>query len=119
MIRDGGSLAATFRSDRDGDYTLFLPIDCVVHDAINVERRGYRLPVLIDREPALRPADTEKVRHSALGGPASTLAWEDAHALITAIKPLADELPQLLQRWLEMMDFVTGSGGSLPPDSKQ
>src|SRR5687768_11751675 len=91
MIRDGGSLTATFLDEHGSKWVLFLKIDLAHHDS-RVERRGFKEPVLIDADPAKRPMDTEGRIYSELSGPACQVTWEDAQALVAQIAKLPTEL---------------------------
>ena len=113
MLRDGGSLAASFKSDRGREYTLLLRIDI---DKKEHRRLGYRDPVLIDCDPKLRPPNTDRVIYSSLCGPAVPVSWSEACEITTAVSPLAIELDSWQTVWLAQMVYVTTNDGRLPPD---
>jgi hypothetical protein len=114
-IRDGGSLAATFRSDDGAKWILFLQIRQAVHDT-EVERPGFKAPVLIDADPTKRPMDAEHVIRSELPGPTRELTWEEAQTLVEQIADLAPALDEWAQRALSHLRFAVGTRGGLPPD---
>ena len=74
MIRDGGSLAATFSEASGNRHILFFEI----------ASEQYLPPVLIDRDPSKRPADTETVIYGDLCGPVTALTWDEARQMAVA-----------------------------------
>jgi hypothetical protein len=114
MIRDGGSLAATFCDEVGSKWILLLEIDQISHES-EVETLGFKKPVLIDADPAKRPMDTEGRIYSALSGPAYSLTWEEAEALVGQITELAT-LAERAARYLNQFRIAIDSRGGLPPD---
>ncbi len=119
-IRDGGSLAAFFLDDEGQKWILFLGVDLRFHQGSNdnegwVERMGFKQPLLIDADPAKRPADTHYVSHSELSGPASPLAWEDAKALVGQLSELATTLNRWASEAFDHLVIAVDSRGGLRP----
>jgi len=118
MIRDGGSFAATFDSD-GSRYILFIPICIVDHEPPMKERAAYGEPILIDANPAKRPADTATAIYSELCGPHVALSWDQAGDILTAAANHAARLRPINAEWLkQMIRVVAGKGQvkSQPPD---
>ena len=114
MIRDGGSLAATFGDEHGRRYILFSQIKVIDRDHLTRERIGYDLPVLIDCDPAKRPQDTDRIAHSELSVPASPITWEQARTLMVLTKGLT-EGGEWRRKWLELMNYVVLNDGGIPP----
>jgi hypothetical protein len=115
MIRDGGSLAAAFENEGGARYILFIPIH-TVKDGDKWKCLGYHPPVLIDCDPNKRPANTDRVRYSELGGPKVPVSWTEARVLIDAITQLAGGQNSFGRHWLKQMTYVAATEGQLPPD---
>jgi len=113
MIRDGGSFAATFSDGSGHRYILFFQIKYGERGA----PRQHLPPVIIDCDPSRRPANTDRIFYSELGGPATPICWSDARNLleeIAANKPTEGSPGRSLhfEEWLlEMMDVATREGG--------
>ena len=115
MIRDGGSLAATFENGCGARYILFIPIHAV-KDGDRRRRLDYHPPVVIDCDPKKRPANTDSVRYSELCGPKVPVSWTEARVMVDAITRFADVLDSFGRHWLSQMTYVVANEGQLPPD---
>jgi hypothetical protein len=111
MLRNGGSLSATFDDDHGERFILLIPIKRATGRSLGVSRLGYGEPALIDCNPAKRPRDTDNVRQSVLSGPAVQLSWDDARRVLRAISTLAAGLGALQSKWLQMMVDVAAREG--------
>jgi hypothetical protein len=115
MMRDGGSLAATFEDESGHRHILFTQIKLVGRDPLTIERVGYDLPVLIDCDPAERPPDTDQRQYSELSGPKTLLTWDQARVFMGLAKDISEGLDQSRQQWLDYMDYVVTNDGDMPP----
>jgi hypothetical protein len=113
-IRDGGSLAAGFLDERGSKWILFLKIDLADHGS-EIERRGFKDPMLIDADPAKRPANTKNRIYSELSGPAHPLTWEEAQALVAQIADLPADLTEWGRSALDHLRKAIDGKGELPP----
>ena len=87
LIRDGGSLLATFESGDGGCHFLLFHIRSADGPGPNeATRMGFERPVTIDSDPAKRPPDTDTIRYSALNGPETSVTWSLALDLLSAIE---------------------------------
>ena len=124
MIRDGGSFALRFENGDGNQYILFTKIrfsdlgpakkDQHGHQQ-ETELVGYDEPIIIDCDPAKRPQDTEKVRHSELCGPVSRVSWHQARQIIAEIGDLARGLSPIQTDWLNQITAVVQGEGHPPP----
>ena len=96
MIRDGGSLAATFHGTNGSEYWLLLKITLQELPSGETERTGYANPTLVDR---------------ALGT-SIDLSWQHAKTLVNQMRGLARDDESL--KWLEIMDIAIDQKGLLP-----
>ena len=117
MIRDGGSLAATFFDAEDARFILVFWVRFEDPEDFQIGRVRYDPPVLIDCDPAKRPVDTDTVKHSELGGPAVSMSWADARQMLAVIGDLLErQQPQArlhefyAQRLAEMMEVAEREG---------
>jgi hypothetical protein len=55
MLRDGGSLCASFVGADGSQYWLLVPIDPASSDSASFEARRYAEPVVVDRPDAAKP----------------------------------------------------------------
>jgi hypothetical protein len=117
-IRDGGSLSASFRDDRDAHWILLLPLR-KAFDEGQLERLGFEQPVLIDAAPESRPADTPVRVYSVLSGPSSLLTWQEAQALTAQFTTHAAALDEWAAGALGDVCAVVASKGQLPPDMER
>ena len=127
MIRDGGSFAAEFESSDGNQYILFTKVRFADVGPPTKDEHGYHQkrevvgydePVIIDCDPAKRPQDSEKVRYSALSGPASRVPWDQARKIIDKIGNLVHGLSPIQAGWLKEMTAVVVSEGHPPPGSE-
>ena len=116
MIRDGGSYAATFDDKDGGRYILFTRIKQIDLDQDMKKIIGYEPPILIDCNPAKRPQDTDERVYGELSGPATDVTWAEARTIMVLTKGLAEGLDEWRRKWLDQMNHVVTSNGSLPPD---
>jgi hypothetical protein len=114
MIRDGGSLTATFASDQGKRFILFIGINIRNIDELHKEKLGYHSPIVIDADPSKRPPDTDSVVYSELGGPSVPISWSEAHGILSQVSRLIGELGPYQEQWLrKMMDAANFEGA--PP----
>jgi hypothetical protein len=111
LIRDGGSLAATFESDGGSRYILFLEIRLDDRARSNRKMARYDQPVLIDCDPTKRPPNTKRILYSELGGPRDSISWNQARVLLEEISKLARLTNPLHSGWLKNMVDVASSDG--------
>jgi hypothetical protein len=116
MIRDGGSLAATYNSEGAGRHILFTKIRIAQGDSLTSERLCYEQPILIDCDPAKRPLDTDRIHYSKLSGPAVSVTWEEARVLVAGFSRLADGLNEFGMMRLRRLEHVVSTDGGLPPN---
>ena len=115
MIRDGGSLAATFVDQLHAQWILLLKIE-LAHRERGMERPGFMAPVLIDADPAKRPMSTDGRIYSALSGPAHSISWAEAQLLVVQIAEHATSLNVWAASSLRQLQFAVDHRGQLPPD---
>jgi hypothetical protein len=82
MIRDGGSLSASFADESGGRHILITKIKIVDRDKLTKERVGYEPPLLIDCDPTKRPQDTAQKHYGELSGPTIPVTWAQARSLM-------------------------------------
>lgn len=116
MIRDGGSFAATFSDVSGHRYILFFPIKHGERGEF-LEPRQHTVPVIIDCDPSKRPANTDGVFYSELGGPATPISWESARSLLSdiAAKRPENDSPRrslFFEEWLREMIGVASREGA-------
>jgi hypothetical protein len=109
MLRDGGSLTASFENESSARYILLIPIHMSKEGAL-----GYRSPVLIDCDPKKRPSNTDGVFYSELCGPDTPISWAEARIVVEAIAQLAAELGSRERQLLNQMTSVVATEGRLP-----
>jgi hypothetical protein len=112
-IRDGGSLATSFRDEQGADWILFLPLRKAFHEG-QLEKLGFEDPVLIDGAPESRPADTSGRVYSVLSGPSSLLNWQEAQALTAQFITHAAALDEWAAGALNELCVAVASEGRLP-----
>ena len=117
-IRDGGSLAASFRDDRDADWILLLSLRKAFYEG-QLERLGFERPLLIDAAPESRPADTPDRVYSVLSGPSSLITWREAQALTAQFTTHAAALNERAAEALDDLCAVVASKGQLPRDTER
>jgi hypothetical protein len=96
MIRDGGSLAATFQGSDGCKYWLFLQVRLNKLPSGELERVAYEEPVVIDR----------------LAEKGIPVTWPQARVLLAQIRPLLHK--ERDQKWFEIMQEVVLTEGALP-----
>jgi len=96
MIRDGGSLAVSFKCADGSDYTLFFKLDYFVNENGKHERRGYLAPVVMNR----------------VYGVEISISWPHAEILLGQMLEMT--LIEGARKWLETMIEVVGNRGRLP-----
>ena len=116
MIRDGGSFAASFVDERGEPWALLLPIVSGKDGNVQLPKQ-YSMPVLVDCDPAKRPSNTDTVLYSALSGPRTTISWDDARLILTAIADGTtgdDDLRRSLhfREWLQQMMEIADRDGA-------
>lgn len=123
MIRDGGSFACKFEGPDGNQYILFTKIRFANVGARKKEQRGYSQekeivgydkPVIIDCDPAKRPADTKTRIYSELCGPAGRVSWRQARQIIGKAGTLAHGLSPLEADWLKRMTAIVEGSGDAP-----
>ena len=97
MIRDGGSLAASFQGINGSEYWLLFKLRSRDLPSGEVERVEYEKPVVTERRM----------------GTGIEISWEHAKILLNQMRPLLREETDL--RWLEAMCASAESNGQLPP----
>ncbi len=114
LIRDGGSLAATFETDDNGRYILFFKIDDENLSSHKLKSgASYRAPVVIDTDPKKRATDTDKIVYSELSGPAILISWDQARDILSVFRSLSLDLTSLQAQWLEKMSAAAANDGRL------
>lgn len=96
MIRDGGSLAASFQGENGSEYWLFYRL---LHRTLPTgifERLAYAKPVVVDRQV----------------GTEFEISWEQALILIHQIRPLLRTAQD--DEWLDAMQATALAEGKLP-----
>jgi len=95
-IRDGGSLAAIFQGSNGSKYWLFFEIKTHRLSSGEVERLGYKDPVIVERQ---------------VGVPMGT-SWRHAQILLNQLRPLVRDDSSL--KCLEIMEATAVAHGELP-----
>ncbi|MGF6227695.1 hypothetical protein QFZ27_001650 [Inquilinus ginsengisoli] len=114
MIRDGGSLTATFTSDEGKRFILFIGINTRKIDEAHRENLGYHSPIVIDADPSKRLPDTDSVVYSELGGPSVPISWSEARSILVQVSRLIGELTPWQEKWLHKMRDVVNFDGAPP-----
>jgi hypothetical protein len=96
MIRDGGSLAASFDGADGSPYSLLLKVRIGERAGGGAERLGYEAPVIFD----------------AVSRQEIQVSWNHAQVLLGQIARLIDGEEDL--KWLRAMEEVVASRGGLP-----
>src|SRR5215475_11958739 len=96
MIRDGGSLAATFRGADGCEYWLFLQVRLNKLSSGEHERVGYEGPVVLDR----------------LAGREISISWQQARVLFAQMGPLLQD--ERDRKWFPIMEEALLAEGALP-----
>jgi hypothetical protein len=97
MIRDGGSLAATFEIEGGRKFILYIPIAETM--------RVWREPVLIDPE--------KRVTTSDLSGDFVPVPWAQARQVLAEMATLSSPLDALQSDWLRLMSEVAEYEGRM------
>jgi hypothetical protein len=114
MIRDGGSLSATFTSDHAKRYILLFRLRIRDLDAQKKEYLGFYPPVLIDTDPEKRPVGTDSIVYSELSGPSVPISWPEAREILEQVSRLIGDMGPYEERWLHgMIDAARFDG--VPP----
>ncbi|WP_395732549.1 hypothetical protein [Prosthecobacter sp.] len=98
MIRDGGSLAATFQGTDNCEYWLFLPLRRNKTGPDALLGPGYEEPLILDR---LIPREIP-------------ITWQQAEILLSQMKPLLEHERDL--KWFAFMSEVVRLRGAYPRD---
>jgi hypothetical protein len=96
MIRDGGSLAASFQGKNGSEYWLFFRLRQRTLPSGMFERLGYAKPVVVERQV----------------GTEIEISWEHALILINQIRPLLRQSQDV--EWLDAMQATAIAKGELP-----
>jgi len=96
MIRDGGSLAAAFRSPDGSEYWLFYKVRLKELPTGETERLGYASPVIVDR----------------MTGSEIELSWQHAKIFLHQMRPLLRGHSG--QEWFDLMEATADASGQLP-----
>ena len=75
---------------------------------------GYEKPVIIDCDPAKRPADTKTRIYSELHGPARRVSWRQARQIIGKAGTLAQGLNPIRADWFKRMTAIVEGDGHAP-----
>jgi hypothetical protein len=113
LIRDGGSYCVAFSTSDGRRLLLFSKIELRFTDS-SAETIGFEEPVLIDTEPSTRPANTSNRVYSELSGPAVSISWADAKALLAACRPFASSRKGLEPTWFAEFERVVAYRGRPP-----
>jgi len=98
MIRDGGSLAATFQGSDGCEYWLFVQVRLNKLSSGEHERVGYEGPVVLDR----------------LAGRQISVTWQQARVLLAQMRPLLQDDRD--RKWFEIIREALLAEGALPSD---
>jgi len=101
MIRDGGSLAAVFQGSNGAKYWLFFELETRELPTGQLERLGYKDPVVVERQ---------------VGLPLS-ISWEHAKIMLHQMRPLAPDAASL--KWLDVMEATAEAHGRLPTEMER
>lgn len=96
MIRDGGSLAASFHCKNGSEYSLFFRLLHQTLPSGMFERLGYGKPVVVERQI----------------GTEIEISWEHALILINQLRPLLRQTQDA--EWLDAMQATALTEGELP-----
>jgi hypothetical protein len=96
MIRDGGSLAAIFQGSNGSKYWLFFEIKTHQLTSGEVERLGYKAPVIVERQVGVQMGTS----------------WQHAQILLNQLRPLVRDEASL--KWLDIMEATAVAHGELP-----
>jgi hypothetical protein len=96
MIRDGGSLAASFQAANGAEYWLFSQLQQQNLPSGQIERLGYEKPIVIERQSGIQ----------------TEVTWQHAITLISQVRPLLRATSD--EEWLEAMESVARRGGAPP-----
>jgi hypothetical protein len=96
MLRDGGSLAATFRDSLGHEYTLLITIQTQVLPTGGVELLRYAAPIF-DSPRVTRP---------------TPVTWEQAGVLFEQVRGVLGENQR--REWVDLMSEVISTKGVLP-----
>ena len=96
MIRDGGSLAAVFQGSNGSKYWLFFELHSRELPSGQLERLGYKDPVVIERQVGL----------------SMSVSWEQATVMLHQMRPLVSDASNL--KWLDTMEAAAGAHGKIP-----
>jgi hypothetical protein len=96
MVRDGGSLAATFQGSDGCEYWLFLKVRINKLSSGDWERVGYEAPVIIDR----------------LAWRAIPITWQHARVFLAQMRPLLRD--ERDRKWYGIMEEAVLAEGPLP-----
>ena len=94
MVRDGGSLAATFRGGNSSEYWLFFPVKIETIDPDHETITGWNLPLILERSTGLQ----------------NEVSWQHAISFIGKLKPQARD-PKHLALLDAMAEIAGASGG--------
>ena len=101
MIRDGGSLAASFQGSNGAKYWLFFELATRELPSGHLERLGYKDPVVVERQVGLPVA----------------VSWEQAKIMLHQIRRLAPDASSL--KWLDVMEATADAHGRLPTEMER
>ena len=93
MIRDGGSLAATYGSGNGAEYCLFFPVRIEAVDSDHTRISGWESPELLERGTGLK----------------TQLSWDHAKTFIGQLKPQVHD-PREAALLDAMRDIAAASG---------
>jgi hypothetical protein len=96
MIRDGGSLGASFDGTDGSAYSLLFKVRIGEPSGGSAERLGYEEPVIFDS------VSRQEIQ----------ISWKHAQVLLSQIERLVDNEESL--KWLRAMQEVVVSRGGLP-----
>ena len=96
MIRDGGSLAAVFQGSNGSEYWLSFEVRTRELPSGEIERLGYKDPVVVERKIGL-----------SLG-----TSWQHALIMLHQMRPLVRDESSL--KWLQVMEATAEAHGQLP-----
>ena len=97
MIRDGGSLAASFQGADSAEYWLFFQVSLSEVPDGTLERLAYQAPAVVERQ----------------AGTSVDVSWTQAKVLLNQLRPLLRD--DAHRGWLETMCVVAEGDGALPP----
>ncbi len=109
MLRDGGSLNASFIGDDGKQYWLLFGLSSEVGPGGELVRLGYERPIVFERVE--RRPDTMTVQWSSVDP--VELSWPDAHELLKRMREIHPADSDA--KWLNSMAHVAETEGALPP----